>query len=84
MCIRDRSDTEVHVLATELGCASGREMGDALRGPQVLETETQVIIVFAVEPVVGGADCPGNPSTPVTVELSEPLGDRELVDGASG
>lgn len=78
------SDIEVHVLATELGCANGREMGDALRGPQVLETETQVIIVFAVEPVVGGADCPGNPSTPVTVELSQPLGDRELVDGGSG
>ncbi len=78
------ADTEIHVLATERGCASGREMGDALRGPQVLETETEVIIVFAVEPVVGGANCQGNPSTPVTVELSQPIGDRQLVDAASG
>ena len=75
-------DTEIHVLATERGCASGREMGDALRGPQVLETDTEVVIAFAVELPLGGQECPGNPPTAVTVTLDQPLGDRELVNGA--
>ena len=27
-------DTAIHVLVTEHGCSSGREMGDALKGPR--------------------------------------------------
>ena len=74
------SDTTIQVLATEIDCASGRDMGDALRGPEVLETESEVVIAFAVVPVVGGADCQGNPSTPVAVTLDAPLADRILRD----
>ena len=74
-------DTAIHLLATEWGCASGREMGDALRGPQVIETDDAVLVAFAVVPVAGGATCPGNPSTAVTVELSAPLGERMVYDG---
>ena len=74
-------DTAIHLLATERGCASGREMGDALRGPQVIETDDAVLVAFAVVPVAGGATCPDNPSTAVTVELSAPLGQRIVYDG---
>ena len=74
-------DTAIHLLATEWDCASGREMGDALRGPQVIETDEAVLVAFAVVPVAGGATCPGNPSTAVTVELSAPLGERVVYDG---
>ena len=74
-------DTTIHLLVTEWGCASGREMGDALRGPQVIETDDAVVVAFAVVPVVGGANCEGNPSTSVTVELSDPLGRRWVYDG---
>ena len=77
----DPGDTSIHVLVTEQGCASGREMGEALRGPQVIETDEAVLVAFAVVPVAGMATCPGNPSTAVTVELSEPLGDRWIYDG---
>ena len=77
----DPGDTSVDVLVSELGCASGREMGDALRGPQVIETDDAVVIAFAVVPVAGSADCQGNPWTAVTVELSEPLGQRWIYDG---
>ncbi len=73
--------TEITLLVTEQGCASGRVMGDALRGPQVAETDDEVVVAFAVVPVVGGADCPDNPPTSVTIALSEPLGDRAIVDG---
>ena len=74
-------DTSVDVLVTEQGCSSGREMGDALRGPEVIETDTAVVVAFAVVPVAGMATCPGNPSTAVTVKLSEPLGERWMYDG---
>lgn len=69
------------VLVREVDCANGREMGEDLLGPQVIETAEAVLIAFAVIPVVGGADCPSNPSTRVTIQLDEPLGDRELLNG---
>lgn len=47
-------DTAIDVLVTERGCASGREMGDAL--PQVIETDDAVLVAFAVVPVAGGAN----------------------------
>ena len=74
-------DTTIDLLVTEWGCASGRAMGDALRGPQVIETDDAVLVAFAVVPVVGGANCEGNPSTSVTIELSDPLGRRWVYDG---
>ena len=77
----DPADTTIHLLVTERGCASGREMGDALKGPQIVETDKAVLVAFAVIPVAGSARCPGNPSTSVTIDLSEPLGDRTLYDG---
>lgn len=74
------SDSTIHVLATEVGCSSGRDMGDALRGPEVVETESEVVIAFAVVPLVGDLDCPSNPSTAVTVTLETSLGGRTLRD----
>ncbi|WP_420624947.1 hypothetical protein [Candidatus Poriferisodalis sp.] len=74
------ADTSIHLQVREIDCAGGREMGDALQGPQVIETEDSVLVAFAVIPVSGGATCPGNPSTRVTVELSQPLGERALLN----
>jgi hypothetical protein len=74
-------DTTLHLEVTERGCANGEPMGERLLGPQVVETDAQVLIAFAAVNVVGGATCPANPSTAVTVDLSAPLGDRELKDG---
>jgi hypothetical protein len=73
--------TVVAVLATERDCASGRSMGDRLLEPEVVTTATQILITLAVQPLPGGQSCPSNPEQPVLVELPEPLGDRELVDG---
>lgn len=74
-------DRTIHVLATETECASGREMGDALLGPQIIETDEAVLLAFAAISPVGPAECPGNPSTSVTIELSQALGQRTLYDG---
>ncbi len=77
----DRSTAEINVLATEVSCASGQEMGERLLQPDVVETEDAVLISFAAIALVGEADCPGNPSTPVTIELAAPVGDREVREG---
>lgn len=74
-------DTSIKLLVTESRCANGRAMGDALMGPQVVETDEAVLVAFAVIPVYGIVTCPGNPSTSVTIELSQPLGQRTLYDG---
>ena len=37
--------------------------------------------MFAAIPLTGEQTCPGNPSAPVTISLSAPLGDRVLLDG---
>ncbi|MGJ0203181.1 hypothetical protein NHL51_03330 [Leucobacter sp. gxy201] len=45
----------------------------------------RILIRAVVEPLASGSDrtlytCQGSPAVPATVELADPLGDRELVD----
>ncbi len=78
----DPGDRTVRVLVSELACADGREMGRRLLGPQVIESEGQVQLAFAVvEAEPGTVECIGNPVTAVDVELDRPLGGRSLVNG---
>ncbi len=74
--------TTIDLLVTEAACASGREMGDALQGPQVVENDTSVLVAFAAIRLAARAvNCQGNPSTPVSIKLSQPLGQRTIYDG---
>lgn len=74
--------TEISVILNERECVGGIEIGDRLVGPQVVLTESQVFLAFAAARPPGDAfTCQGNPDTPYIVELPEPLGDRELVQG---
>lgn len=66
---------------TRLGCASGMT-GEVLEPQVVYETERIVIQVDVAPFAEEAADCQGNDVVPVTVELDEAVGDRELVDGA--
>jgi hypothetical protein len=75
------SATAMTALVTRLGC-SGGETGKVLE-PVVVADAEQVVVTFSVEPLPNDAyPCPGNDSVPYVVELGEPLGNRELVDGA--
>ena len=76
------ASTSIFLFVNEIDCSNGREMGDALQGPQVLETDEAVLVAFAVIPVAGVATCPGSPPTAVTIKLSRPLGERTLLNGA--
>jgi hypothetical protein len=74
-------DTTLAVLVTERECVSGQELGNRLRGPQVVMTDDTLRIAFAAEPPAGDQSCPGNPEASATVELPAPLGEREIVEG---
>lgn len=76
--------TSFQVLLRERECVSGQEIGGRLRGPQVVITETEVLVAFATEPPRGDAfNCQGNPEMAFTVELDQTLGDRTIVEGMS-
>ena len=77
----DPDRSEIHVLVTESACANGRPPGARLLGPQVIETAERVLIAFAAIAQEDDQDCPSNPPSPVTVTLSQPLGQREALDG---
>ncbi len=71
----------IEVLATRLECASG-VTGD-LEEPVVTYSPDEIVIrIDAADNGDGAADCQGNDAVPVTVVLSEPVGDRDLIDGA--
>ena len=79
---RDPDATTLEVLVQERDCVSGQAIGDRLLGPQVVMTDDTVRIAFAAEPPPGDAfDCQGTPESTVTVELPEPLGDRQIIEG---
>ena len=74
--------TSFPILVTERGCASGQSSEGRLADPIVEYRDDAVLITTRVEPPVGDMfTCLGNPATEVTVELDEPLGDRQLLDG---
>lgn len=78
----DAGATTLSVLVTERDCVGGQEIGDRLLGPQVVLTEDTLRIAFAAQPPSGDLfTCPGNPTTQVIVDLPEPLGDREIIEG---
>lgn len=75
------SSTSIDVLVHEVGCAGGESANGRIAEPEVRYESGQVVVMMRVIPVPGAAPCPGNPDTPVTLELDEPLGDRDLLDG---
>lgn len=79
-----REDSGSLVLqVNERQCASARDPEPYLHEPVVVETDDAVTIYWTTTPVVGGADCPGNPSVERTVELEAPLGSRTVLDGST-
>ena len=79
------STTELHLLVTEVDCANGIAPGDALQAPTIEVRDDRIEIRFTIirevpRDVTTTVLCPGNPSTPVIVELGRALGDSALFD----
>ena len=73
--------TTLQLGVVRLEC-SGGETGAVLE-PDVTYQKDQILIRTDVEPLRGDAyDCRGNDTVPLTVQLSEPVGQRELVDAS--
>lgn len=74
--------TEITIGVTRLDC-NGGVTGEALE-PVVEYTESELVIRALVAPIDTDLPrtCPGNDQVPVVVTLTEPIGDRDLVDAA--
>lgn len=80
----DADSTQLALFVTERECNSGRDAEGRIELVSLQETADAVIVRVAVSPHTEDAahTCQSNPPTPFTVELDEPLGDREVLDGS--
>lgn len=78
----DPDSASIDVLVNEQACAGGQSAEDRIAEPEIDASDDAVTVTMRVVPRPGPQDCPGNPDTPYTLELDEPLGDRELLDGS--
>jgi hypothetical protein len=79
----DAAATSIPILVLERACASGQDASGRIQPPVVTSTPEAVVVVIAVRHREGGQDCQGNPATPFTLELPEPLSGRPLFDGGT-
>jgi heat shock protein HslJ len=80
------ADRSIRVDVWEVPCSGGRAITGKILPPEVDYEPERVVVTLWLEPlpVLGPNEaltCPLAPPVPYTVELSEPLGERELVDG---
>lgn len=76
--------TEIKGFVMETACASGQSPEGRVNDPVIEYGAESVTVTFTIVSPPGDAqDCPSNPEFPVTVTLTEPLGERELLDGGS-
>lgn len=77
----DTASFEAHVF--EQACASGASPEGRIVGPSVVLLDDTVIVILATRPPQGPQTCEPGPPASVRVQLPEPLGDRQLLDGSS-
>ena len=68
----------------ERACAGGQPMGERLLGPEVYESDTEILIAAAVSIQLTGQTCPSNPATETTVSLDAPIGNRTIRNAITG
>jgi hypothetical protein len=75
----DAESNELRLLVTEQSCNGGADAAGRVEVLNLEETDSQVRLILGVRPRGGLNACPGHPATPFAVNLSEPLGDREVL-----
>lgn len=77
----DSTTRDLDLVVTERACNSGEGAEGRVEVVSLDETEERIEVVIGIRPRDQEfVDCPGNPATPFTVSLEEPVGDREVVD----
>jgi hypothetical protein len=79
---RRADDTVLRILVTEQTYAGGKRADGRVLDPDLYEDEHELILTMFVTPLGGFLMRTPNPQTPVRVALSQPVGSRELIDGA--
>lgn len=72
--------SSVALLVRERACASGESAQGRTRLVNLEERADAVTIIVGVTPLDGGQECPGNPATPMVIDLAQPLGSRPVID----
>jgi hypothetical protein len=75
-------DTVLRILLTEQTHASGRRAGGRVLVPDMYEAPDELVLTLYVTPQQGFQTRTRNPETPVRVALTQPVGSRQLIDGA--
>jgi hypothetical protein len=75
-------DTVLRVLVREQTYAGGKRADGRVLDPDLYEGEHELILTMFVTPLEGFLMRSPNPETPVRVALRQPVGSRELIDGA--
>jgi hypothetical protein len=75
-------DTVLRICVTEQTFAGGRRADGRVLAPDLYEAEDELVLTMYVKPESGFQMRTPNPETPVRVALANPIGHRELIDGA--
>lgn len=77
----DSNATTLSVLVSRRGCNDG--VTGTVNDPEMTFTDTDIVITFTVSPgEPSSATCPGNDQVDHEISLPEPVGGRQLRDGA--
>lgn len=76
----DPAARTIRVAVSEDGCNSGRDATGRVLTDAIEYTPTEVRIRIDIRPNPGAQTCPSHPATLYDVPLSEPIGDRAIVD----
>lgn len=75
----DSTSTTFVANVVRLGC-NGGVTGEVFE-PEIVIDDSRIVITFTVESAPAGR-CPTNDAVPYVVDIGQPIGDRQLVDGA--
>jgi hypothetical protein len=78
----ERGDRSLDLWVHEQACASGRLATGRIR-PVVDYADDSITVTITVAYAGGDQTCPGNPDTPYTLTLEQPVGSREVKDGGT-
>jgi hypothetical protein len=75
-------DAELRILITEQTFASGALADDRLLAPELYLADDRAVVRIYVRPIEGYVGRSAKHETPAIIQLPEPLGEREVIDGA--
>ena len=77
-----RDDTVLRILLTEQTYAGGRRADGRVLAPDLYEGPDELVLRMYVTPQPGFQTRTPNPETPVRIALTQPVGSRQVIDGA--